>query len=221
MPQHFEAFLAQRRGDLRRIAGRTGGEHGIDDLASESWLLAIEIGQKRGWLFDFRSQDDQDTLLAWLYARFVRYAEKAVRFAVKLDRNWDNEDGERAGEALARLLTAPVDSDPQIRQQALEAPDEFLGVVRLSYSQAAAYVLLLVRVDWDFAELAGCLWVTAATLRDRVKAAGLLARIQPSLWDGVEEISADFEPWRKARAMARRFPIDSPQLMLGLSPLAA
>ena len=217
MPHRFEEFLVQRRGDLRRIASRTGGEYGADDLASESWLVALEIGQKRGWTFDFQDKDDQDTLMAWLYARFVKYAEKSIRFAVKLDRDWDNDESQRAGEALARLLTAPVDSDPQICRQAQESPEEFLSVVRLSYSQAAAYVLLLVRVDWDFVELADRMWIALGTLRKRVKSAGLLARVQPSLWDGVEELSAELEPWRKARAITRRYPMNSPQLLLGFS----
>ncbi len=69
----------------------------VDDMASESWILAIEIGQRRGWTFDFGDQDDQNTLLAWMHNRFVRYAEKALRYAIKLDRNWDNDNGEQTG----------------------------------------------------------------------------------------------------------------------------
>lgn len=47
----------------------------------------------------------------------MRCAEKALRYAVKLDRDWDNEDSERAGTALARLLSAPLDSDPQVHRR--------------------------------------------------------------------------------------------------------
>lgn len=116
----FHTFLETRRGDLRKIATRTRGEMSIDDLASESWLIAIEIGQRRGWTFDFGDEDDQDTLFAWMHNRFVKYAEKAIRHAIKLDRDWDNQDGEHAGATLARLLTAPLQSDPQAAQQAHE-----------------------------------------------------------------------------------------------------
>jgi hypothetical protein len=42
-------------------------------------------------------------------------------------------------------------------------------------------VLLLVRFDWDFVELVDRLWEAANTLRDRVRTAGLLARVRPSL----------------------------------------
>lgn len=108
----FERILTTRRSDLRRIAARTQGEMSVNDLASEAWLIAIEIGIKRGWSIEFDNEDDQDMLFAWMHNRFVKYAEKAVRFAVKLDRDWDDESGESMGAALARLLTAPLDSDP-------------------------------------------------------------------------------------------------------------
>ena len=62
----FQLFLQARRGDLRRIASRTRGELSVDDLVSEAWLLAIDIGHKRGWTFDFGDEEDQDTLFAWM-----------------------------------------------------------------------------------------------------------------------------------------------------------
>ena len=175
----------------------------MDDMVSESWILAIEIGQRRGWNFDFFDQDDQDTLLAWMHNRFVKYAEKAVRYAIKLDRNWDNDDGEQTGAALARLLTAPIDTDPQVRQQALEEKDDLIAVIQHSYSEASAYVLLLVRVDWHLEDLAGLLQIGQNALKQRLRASGLRARIQPTLFDGIDKIDPDFEPRRRLRWMSR------------------
>ncbi|MGH8077315.1 MAG: hypothetical protein ACREPE_08335 [Lysobacter sp.] len=214
----FHLFLQTRRGDLRRIASRTRGELSVDDLASEAWLLAIDIGHKRGWTFDFRDEEDQDTLFAWMHNRFVKYADKAVRNAIKLDRDWDNEDSERAGAALARLLTAPRDSDPQIRQQVGEEQHELVAIVRHSYSEAAAYVMLMVRVDRHIEDLAALLWIGVEALRQRLKASGLRARVQPSLFDGIEVIDADFVPWRRRRHGGRRGQEDgvTPQEALSL-----
>lgn len=192
MTDRFHTFLETRRGDLRRIAAQTRGELSADELASESWLIAIEIGHRRQWPFDFADEDDQDTLFAWMHNRFVKYADKAIRYAVKLDRDWDNEDGERAGATLARLLTAPLQSDPQAAQQAHEEQHELFAIVRHSYSEAAAYVLLLIRVDWHIEDLAALLWVGVSALRQRLKKAGLLARVQPSLFDGVDAVDSDF-----------------------------
>lgn len=45
--QRFERFQAIRRSDLRRIAAPTRGEMSADDLTSEAWLIALEIGQRR------------------------------------------------------------------------------------------------------------------------------------------------------------------------------
>ena len=118
MQSPFDRFRTKRRGDLTRIARATRGEHNADDLTSESWIMADRIAERRGWEFDWDSEDDQETLLGWLHSEFVRFADKSVRFAVKLDKDWDSDDGERTGEALARLLTAPAESDPQLRHQA-------------------------------------------------------------------------------------------------------
>lgn len=200
----FEDFLSSRRSDFNRIASRTRGELSSEDLASEAWLMAIEIGHKRGWPLRFDDQDDQDTLFSWLHNRFVRYAEKAVRFAMRLDRNWDNEDGEQTGAALARLLTAPLDTDPQIRQQALDDQDELISVASKSYSEATAYILLLVRVDWHLEDLAEMLQIGSSALMVRLRASGLLARVQPSLFDGIEQIDADFQPWKRRRSLRLR-----------------
>lgn len=195
----FERFLQARRGDLRKISARTSGEYSTDDLMSEAWLMAIEIGRRRGWTLDFRDEDDQDTVLAWLHNRFVKYAEKAIRHAIRLDRDWDSEDTEQTGAALARLLTAPVDSDPQIRHQALNEQDDLIAVVRKSYSEAAAYVLLLVRVDWHLPDLAELLAIGRDALKHRLRTVGLRARVQPTLFDGIDQIDPDFQPRRRVR----------------------
>lgn len=147
-------FLDSRRQDLRRIAARTCGEYTIDDVCSEAWLVADEISQKRGFAIDFLNRDDQELLLSWLYGRLVRYADKSVRYAVKLDRDWDSEDADSAAGALARLLTAPDQFDPLVRL--LDEEDRFdpMALIQYSYSQASAYVILLHRFDWDLADLA-------------------------------------------------------------------
>ena len=128
-----------------------------------------------------------------------------MRYAVRLDRDWDSEDSEQTGSALARLLTAPLDTDPQIRQQAMDEQEDLDEAVMRSYSEAAAYVLLLIRVDWHLEDLADLLLIGCGTLKLRMRASGLLARIQPSLFDGVARIDRDFDPWRKRRALRRGF----------------
>jgi hypothetical protein len=197
-------FLDSRRQDLRRIAARTCGEYTIDDVCSEAWLIADEISQKRGFAIDFLNRDDQEQLLSWLYVRLVRYADKSVRYAVKLDRDWDTEDAESAAGALARLLTAPEQFDPLVRL--LDEEDRFdpMALIQYSYSQAAAYVILLHRFDWDMTVLADHLRIVVATLRAKVCASGAWMASQPSLFDRINSVDLDFLPRVAKRYMPGR-----------------
>lgn len=218
MQSPFDRFRTNRRSDLARIARATGGEHTADDLLSESWIVAAQIEHRRGWAFDWDSEEDQDTLLGWLHCEVVRYADKSVRYAVKLDQGWDDDESERTGNALAKMLTAPPESDPSLRRQAHDDSFELLAVVQRSYSQASAFAVMLVRLEWDWADLAKQLWIGVPALRDRVRAAGLLVRVQPSVFDGVERIPADFEPQAKRKPPRQlRLPLESPQAGLDLA----
>jgi hypothetical protein len=102
---------------------------------------------------------------------------------------------------LVSLLRAPHDTDPQIRQILREERREFLEVVRKSYSQAAAYVLLLIRVEWELRDLADLLWIGVETLRKRIARCADLAGMQPTLFDGIDHIDPDFTPTRRARTV--------------------
>lgn len=207
-------FLTSRRADLRRIAARTCGEHTIEDVCAESWLIAQDIGRKRGLAVDFLNVDDQRLVLSWLHCKLVRFAEKSVRFAVKLDKDWDNEDGESAMNALARLLTAPEQFDPLVKMQADEERFDPLALVRHSYSQASAYVILLHRFDWDLQALSDHLRLVIATVRDKIVSSGAHMKVQPSLFDRVHVVDINFTP-RVVRRAARVSNGDSGQIQLG------
>ena len=193
----FEAFVEARRGDLRRIAYATQGEMELDDLIQEAWVVAIEIGDGMEEPFDFSNLEHQEHLIAKMYVRFVKYADKTVRYAVKLDRGWDQPEQETAGAALSRVLSGPESDDPLVRGLIEDQADELMTMVRASYSQAAAYVILLARVEWDLRDLAELVWVGRDTIRRRLgRAAGWVA-VQPSCFDGLEAIPEDFTPWRR------------------------
>ena len=212
LDESFTAFMASRRPDLRRIAARTCGEHTVEDVCSEAWLTARELAQKRGIAVDFLNQDDQETILSWLYVKLVRYADKSVRYAVKLDRDWDAEGADSATDALARLLTAPEQFDPLIRMLDEEARSHPLDLIRHSYSQASAYVVLLHRFGWDIEALAEHLRILAATLRQKVRASGISMKCQPSLFDRITAVDLDFMPRiARRRAANTDFPSNQTQ----------
>ncbi len=90
-----------------------------------------------------------------------------------------------------------------MRQQALEEKQDLVAIVQHSYSEAAAYVLLLIRVDWHLEDLADLLEIGRDALKQRLRASGLRARVQPTLFDGVDRIDPGFEPKRRVRWIGR------------------
>lgn len=190
----FQGFLATRRADLRRIAGRSRGEHTIDDVVGETWIIACDIERKRGFPVDFADTDDQDVVLSWLHNKLIGFGEKNVRFAVKLDRDWDTEDADQVTNALAGLLAAPEHFDPLVQMELDEDTFDPLALSRRSYSQASAYLILLHRFRWDLDALADRLRLAAATVRNRVIASAAWLRTQPSLFDGIHATIPDFQP---------------------------
>lgn len=197
MSSGFDAiaqFFKFRVKDLKRIAYGAQENLQLSDVESEAWLEAQKLEASRGAPVNFLDRGDQDHLLARLYNRLVKYANKTLRYAVSLDADWDREENTSFGATLARMLAAPAGSDPQ---SVLDDSDEELIVaeaVQNSYSEASAYVLLLARFDWNATELAADLRIALTTLRLRVRVAGLKVKIQDSLFDRIEQIKPDFSP---------------------------
>ncbi|KAK6032452.1 repeat protein [Ostertagia ostertagi] len=134
----------------------------------------------------------RETLLGRLYNHFVRFADKTVKFAVKLDTDWDKDESKSAGATLARLLAAPESSDPLVSLTQTEAGDEVVTALLQSYSQATAYVILLRRFHWQAQDLAAHLKLAVESLRRRFRNAALTVRCQPSIFDGVCHLDPEF-----------------------------
>ncbi len=194
----FADFLRDRRSDLRRIVRNSPNPLELGDVESEVWIVAGELSERWNRALDFRNAADQDALMGRLYAKLVKWTGMSVRHALRLDHGPSNEDDHRP--TLAGMLRASHDCDPEFREVLREERLAFLEVVRASYSQAAAYVLLLVRVEWELRDLAGLLWIGVETLRKRIAYCADLARVQPTLFDGIDHIDPDFTPTRRMRA---------------------
>ena len=189
----FLQFQVSRRADLSRIARKSGGDHSADDAGVEAWLIANDIERKRGFPVDFSNSEDQDLVLSWLYRELVSFSERTVRFALKIDKHWQ-EDSEFFTNSLEGLLVAPDQFDPLLRLLAKQEQSAALELVKRSYSQAAAYVILLCRFDWDLETVAGHLQLVASTVKSRLLASGVHMRSQPSLFDKIQTIENDFVP---------------------------
>ncbi len=169
-----------------------------------AWLIADRIGRKRGFDVDFGNPHDQEIVLAWLFNELVRFADKQVRYAVRLDKDWDQEDAGAAVEALSRFLIAPEEFDPAIAHELEQEREGRMAVIKHSYSQAAAYLILLERFTWDMDDLADFLKVVTATLRGRIQQSSAWIRQQPSLFDRICAVERDFAPWVARSALERQ-----------------
>lgn len=194
----FADFLRHRRNDLRRIVRSSPDCRELGEVESEAWVAAQMLSERWNRALDFRDAADQDALLGRLYAQLVKWTGMSVRHALRLDHGPSDEEDHRP--TLASMLRASHDSDPEFRQVLREERLAFLEVVRASYSQAAAYMLLLIRVEWELRDLASLLWISVETLRSRLERYAELAGVQPTLFDGVDQIDPDFEPTRRIRA---------------------
>lgn len=190
----FSDFIRLRRSDLRRIACQTRGESTFEDVCSEAYVIACDIKEKQGCALDLKAQEDQELLLGWLYNKLVKFVEKNVRYAVKLDKFWDTEESELWAHALERFLAAPATADPLIQICEKESAIDHLSLIQHSYSQTTAYLILLNRFNWSLELLANHLQVMTLTVRKRILASSLLIKIQPSLFDGIAHIASDFIP---------------------------
>ncbi len=194
----FETFQQDRKKDIDSIARATRGEMDPDELLSEAFLLALDIEGKTHQILDLTNSAHQELLLRWLNAKFVRFADKKMRTAARLDDGWDDESEElSAGARLASVLTAPETENPLTRQVMHEDQHDQLAAVQASYSEASAYTLLLIEWGWDFKGLAADLLLgSTKTLRNRVARAAEKKMWQPSLFDGVDQIDPRFRPAR-------------------------
>lgn len=161
------------------------------DLHSDAWIVANEISERRGREVDFSDPDDQELVLSQVYKHNMRKRDWRLRGAIRIDQDRESEDG---AIKWSERLPAHASSDPLVslllRESALGAD----AMLSSSYSQAAAYVVVFVHFDNNRQEVCSHLAVSNGTLSRRVTFAGDTVRVQPSLFDRIERISASFMP---------------------------
>jgi hypothetical protein len=187
----LEIFFRDCIAGLKRIAAATRGDASLDDVKNEAWAMALDLTAK-GTPLDLALPADQDSMLGKLYGKLVRPLRTCIGFALRLDKDWDQEDGE-IGPRLGETLEAPETSDP-LKAAALREEPTLLELTRRhSYSQATAYAICLTR--WpDKASLAIYLAIALQTLNNRIAFWTAWIEYQPSLFDGIDFIDLDFTP---------------------------
>lgn len=184
----YSEFLKQRAEDLQRIARSTWSEMSLDDVKQEAWLLANELCQKRRKEFDFSDMEAQEELLKRLYNRCVRHKETKLRKAISIHRYEDDDDRDKLPHEPISPRGNPLDQLIAAEDASQRDPHKYFG-----YSQASAYVFLIVRFG-GVPRLAEYLAASNPAIRQRFSRARENARLQPSLFDLTERLDPDFDP---------------------------
>lgn len=129
-------------------------------------------------VIDWLNPKDQDLLLRYLYQHLVRYTERHLQYAVRLDR-WTGKDGEDNVHPLLNKLAADDGADPlaliSAREESLQAE---LNEPDCHHSLASAYVHLLRRFDNKMSAVANHLLISRSYCYARYARVLLLAQRQ-------------------------------------------
>lgn len=180
---------------LRRIGYATKSGLSAKDLHSDVWIVASEIGEKRGSEIDFSNMEDQELILSKLYSLTRRQTDGHLRSAVRIDQDIEGEEG---AINWSDRLPASAASDPLISLLEQEAAREVAlssaAILKSSYSEAAAYVIVLAHFNNEREDVCTYLAISNGTLYRRVASAENRVRVQPSLFDRIERMGARFMP---------------------------
>jgi hypothetical protein len=195
----FERFVAQRRRKLQRIAYKTRGEHQFSDLVGEAWLIGQELMARNDVVPDFLDPSFQDLLLSHLYQHFIRYEEKNVRYAVRLDQAIEGAGQDDESHPLMYVLASDEGRDPLAEIIERETASLAYAKLGVQHCLASAYVRLLRLFDNRMPAVADHLLISISHSYRRCAKARLLAVCQHHLPIPPMERSFIPGPWRRFR----------------------
>jgi hypothetical protein len=182
-------------GRLRYLVTVSRGEQTIEDLKAEAWLAAYDIREEEGVEFEPADAAFQEAVFFRLMKKFGKYANRDMRFAVRLDEENMSDDGDSMTNSVARSLAAPQAYEPETALVDAEHREELQS--RLArYTEAVAYLRVLDHFDGDLDTMAKYLVISIATVRTYLSRAVAFAERQTSLFDGIEQVPDDFVPAR-------------------------
>lgn len=190
----FERVVALIRDQLKRIARSSEGDHSVDDLTSETWLIVDELHADPDAAPSPEDESVRDMIVSRLQKQFGKFVNRKERFAARLDRDDVNDDGDLMPNSVGARLSAPDTFEPLMALELREEAAAAALVINGRFSEAVAYVRTFDRFDGDARRVAGYLAVGMQTLGRRVSQAEHMERTQPSMFDGIEAIPADFVP---------------------------
>lgn len=189
----FQSFLAKMKAGFLRISRATKNEMTVDDLHNDAWVIALEIGDRRGRPIDFSDPEDQELVMKAVNVQNVRRGDWNMRRSVRIDQEPERDEN---GDKWVERLPAHVSSDPLVALLAQESAIDTDAMLAASYSQATAYAITFHNFRSDRQKICTYLVISDGMLVRRVNAAADTVRLQPSMFDRIERIPSSFMPLR-------------------------
>jgi hypothetical protein len=191
----FAKLVLPLMGRLRYLVSVSCGEQTIDDLKAEAWLAAYDIREEEGVEFEPTDAAFQQAVFFRLMKKFGKYANRHMRFAVRLDEESRSDDGDSMPNPVARSLASPQAYEPETALMEAERRAELQS--RLArYTEAVAYLGVLDHFGGDLSAMAKHLVLSTKTVRTYLSRAAVFSEQQSSLFDGIERLRDDFVPAR-------------------------
>jgi len=186
----FEKFLQAMRSNFQRISRATKGEQSVEDLQQQSFLIAHEIGDKRGLPVDFADPADQELIMRYVNVRNLKRGDWTLRKSARIS---DEYEEDSSGPVFS--IAAAESSDPLKAILAEENTNERIeNLLEKSYSQATAYLLTFEHFNYDASSVGNYLAIGMASLKLRMINAREIMSRQPSLFDRVVKMDRSFVP---------------------------
>lgn len=176
---------------FRRIARATKHDMTEEDLQQNAWIIAQEIGGRRGREIDFSDPSDQDLIIRAVHVQNVKRGDWYMRNAIHIDEKSDDEEDIPS---WSERLAAPVSSDPLIAMLLHESAEKVETILANSFSEAVAYLCFFPKFKNNRQDICSYLAIAAGTLNRRMNQAACIFKQQPSLFDQIEKIDSDFMP---------------------------
>ncbi|WP_186071629.1 hypothetical protein [Burkholderia gladioli] len=190
----FQRVIGLIRKQLERIAGSSQGDHSVEDLTNETWLIVDELHVEPDANPDPEDESVRELIVTRLQREFGRFVNRQERFAARIDRDDINDDGDFMPNTIAATLSAPEKYEPLMSIEMREEATAAARKIGERFSEAVAYLRTFERFDGESAAVANYLAIGLHALDNRVARATYTQETQPSMFDGIEAIPIDFMP---------------------------
>ena len=219
-PQQLYDAILLHRATWKKISKMTRGEHETEDVLNTAWLLAHKWKE-----FDPSNHQHQQKLFGMVYNKLVKFAEKNLRHATRLDQPSRHFDPDESTHPLLNILHDERFLDPLVHliseEDASHNNSFEKQIKQLGNSLLAGFILFLERLNQTRRKTATDWNMDVSWLYRCIKRAKAHYDRQLSLFDHSEILlnHAQLASWRSFKIYRKQSDFKNEQMQLKLSAL--